>query len=314
MHSDEGCHYLITQGAILSRSNVIWFEHNNMNALEVCLQTVNEEDAKSNRPINRRFIVTEGVFHNHGDLCKLNKIVELKETYKYRLILDDSHAIGTVHEKGTPGYFNIPHTKVDMYFGGMDKALGSTGGFCVGNKEIIRHQTLSGAGYVFSASAPPFSCTAAQTAIQLMEENGREYVKEIQGNAQLMRKLLKDDSGKQRPRWNMGEQNQISPLIHLRFDDKFVSDDVAEQYLDVVASEARKKGVLVYTAVYLPQEFGIPDKSDPRPSLRICVTRQHTKEQLTKSADIIKSLLMEVVNNGGQFQDVSHDHDEEKIN
>ena len=36
---------------------------------------------------------------------------------------------------------NIAHTKVDMYFGGMDKALGSTGGFCVGNKEIIRHHS-----------------------------------------------------------------------------------------------------------------------------------------------------------------------------
>ena len=184
----------------------------------------------------------------------------------------------------------------------------------MGNKEIIRHQTLSGAGYVFSASAPPFSCTAAQTAIQLMEENGREYVKEIQGNAQLMRKLLRDDSGKQRPRWDMGEQNQISPLIHLRFDDKFVSDDVAEQYLDVVASEARKKGVLVYTAVYLPQEFGIPDKSDPRPSLRICVTRQHTKEQLTKAAGILTTLLVGVSENKLGLQDVSHDHDEEKIN
>jgi len=307
---DEGCHYLITQGAILSRSNVIWFDHNNMNALEVCLQTVNEEDTKSNRPINRRFIVSEGVFHNHGDICRLNKMVELKERYKYRLILDDSHGLGTVHEKGTPGHFNIAHSKIDMYFGGMDKALGSTGGFCVGNKEIIRHQTLSGAGYVFSASAPPFSCTAAQTAIQLMEENGKEFVREIQSNAQWMRRLLRDDAAKQRPRWETGERNEISPLIHLRFSDKFVSDELAEQYLEVVASEARKKGVLLYTAIYLPQEFGIPDKADPRPSLRICVSRQHTKEQLTKCADLIKRLLVDVVETG--IQDDPHDHDEEK--
>eukprot|EP00484_Ammonia_sp_Unknown_P018226 CAMPEP_0197031848 /NCGR_PEP_ID=MMETSP1384-20130603/10704_1 /TAXON_ID=29189 /ORGANISM="Ammonia sp." /LENGTH=522 /DNA_ID=CAMNT_0042461425 /DNA_START=28 /DNA_END=1596 /DNA_ORIENTATION=- len=310
---DEGCHYLITQGAILSRSNVIWFEHNNMDALEICLQTVNEQDVKSNRPLNRRFIVSEGIFHNSGDLCKLNKIIELKETYKYRLILDDSHGLGTVHEKGTPGYFNIKHSKVDMYFAGMDKALGSTGGFCIGNKEITHHQTLSGAGYVFSASAPPFSCTAAQTALRLLEENGKEYCQQVRSNAELMRKLLADDEHHAVARWNTGYNNVMSPLIHLRFNEKVIADDVAEQYFDSVASKARQQGVLVHSSIYLPQEFGISDKSDPRPSLRICVTREHTKEQLTKAAKIVKQLLVETIENKNQL-DVDHQHvnDEEK--
>eukprot|EP01084_Bolivina_argentea_P150896 263455_1 len=312
---DEGCHYLITQGAILSRSNVIWFEHNNMSALEMCLQTVNEEDNKTNRPLNRRFIVTEGVFANHGDICKLNRIIELKEIYKYRLIMDDSHGLGTIHAKGTPGFYNIKHDKVDMYFAGMDKSLGSTGGFCIGNKEITHHQTLSGAGYVFSASAPPFQCKAAQVSLKLMNENGTELIKELKGNSELMRKLLIDNEcndGKKR--WNTGYNNLLSPLIHLRFNDKLISDDLGEQYFDAIAYECRQKGVLVYNAIYLPQEFGISDKSDPKPSLRIQINIKHTKEQLTKAAKIIKSLLNDAFNNKSKFvlDNNNQNHEDEK--
>ena len=60
---DEGCHYLITQGAMLSRANVIWYPHNDMKQLESYLQTVQEQDERLNRPLNRRYIVTEGLFH-----------------------------------------------------------------------------------------------------------------------------------------------------------------------------------------------------------------------------------------------------------
>jgi len=307
---DEGCHYLITQGAVLSRSNVIWFEHNNMAALEVCLQTVAEADAKSNRPVNRRFIVSEGVFHNHGDVCALAKLVELKETYKYRLILDDSHAIGTLHPKGTPGFVGVPHTKVDMYLGGLDTALGSTGGFCVGSKEITHHQTLSGAGYVFSASAPPFSCTAAQTVLEILEESGEEMVRELQTKATVMRRLLRDDDGKGKARWSLGDKGSVAPLMHLKLDAQFVSESEAEAYLERVAEGARREGVFVHCALYLPQEYGISDKADPAASLRICVTREHSMQQLESAARIIKRLLVEV---GEVGQEVVEVIDEEKL-
>merc|ERR1712154_410723 len=64
--------------------------------------------------------------------------------------------------------------------------------------------------------------------------------------------------------------------IHLRFNEKWIDDASAQDVFEVVAHEARKKGVLVHASIYLPQEFGISDKADPRPSLRIVVTRMHT--------------------------------------
>merc|ERR1712154_516023 len=135
---------------------------------------------------------------------------------------------------------------------------------------------------------------------------------ELTNNAGLIRKLLSDDQDQQR--WNMGHNNMLSPLIHLRFNEKWVNDDIAHRYFEIIANEARKKGVLVYNAIYLPQEFGISDKADPRPSLRICVTTKHTKQQLTKAADIIKSLLIQALEKKQDFiESHMNQYDEEEM-
>ena len=38
-------------------------------------------------------------------------------------------------------------------------SLASIGGFCSGEREIVDHQRLSGLGYCFSASLPPYLAT-----------------------------------------------------------------------------------------------------------------------------------------------------------
>merc|ERR1719384_586675 len=103
-----------------------------------------------------------------------------------------------------------------------------------------------------------------------------------------------------------------SPLIHLRFNEKWIDDASAEDVFEAIANEARNKGVLVHASIYLPQEFGISDKADPRPSLRIVVTRKHTKEQLGKAAEIIRALLIDAVDKKTHFGDDGLAMDEEK--
>ena len=43
------------------------------------------------------------------------------------------------------------------------------GGFCCGNHEMVDHQRLSGLGYCFSASLPPYLATAAIGALNVLE-------------------------------------------------------------------------------------------------------------------------------------------------
>lgn len=71
--ADKACNYAIQKGLQISRSTVRYFEHNDMEDLENVLKKVAKENKK--KPLTRRFIITEGLFENVGDMCDLPKIV-----------------------------------------------------------------------------------------------------------------------------------------------------------------------------------------------------------------------------------------------
>ena len=68
-------------------------------------------------------------------------------------------------------------------------SLASIGGFCAGDREIVDHQRLSGLGYCFSASLPPYLAVAASGALQRMQEHP-ELLKRLRERAASMRRLL----------------------------------------------------------------------------------------------------------------------------
>jgi serine palmitoyltransferase len=71
--ADKAVNFAVRKGMQISRSTVRWYEHNDMEDLEKVLQKVVKEQAK--KPLTRRFIITEGLFENIGDVVNLPKIV-----------------------------------------------------------------------------------------------------------------------------------------------------------------------------------------------------------------------------------------------
>ena len=71
--ADKAVNYAIRKGIQISRSAVRWYEHNDMEDLQRVLARVTKEQAK--KPLTRRFIITEGLFENVGDMVDLPKIV-----------------------------------------------------------------------------------------------------------------------------------------------------------------------------------------------------------------------------------------------
>ena len=71
--ADRCVNYAIRKGIQISRSTVRWFEHNDLGDLERVLQRVVKE--MRNKPLTRRFIITEGLFENVGDSPDLVKLV-----------------------------------------------------------------------------------------------------------------------------------------------------------------------------------------------------------------------------------------------
>ena len=71
--ADKAVNYAVRKGMQISRSTIRWFEHNDMDDLESVLKKVVKEQAK--KPLTRRFIITEGLFENIGDVVDLPKLV-----------------------------------------------------------------------------------------------------------------------------------------------------------------------------------------------------------------------------------------------
>ena len=71
--ADRGVGYATLKGIQISRSMVRWYEHNDMKDLERVLERVTKEQA--GKPLTRRFIVTEGLFENIGDIPDLPTLV-----------------------------------------------------------------------------------------------------------------------------------------------------------------------------------------------------------------------------------------------
>lgn len=168
--ADKAVNYPIRKGLQISRSQVRWYEHNDMADLERVLQRVVKEG--QGKPLTRRFIVTEGLFENVGDVVDLPKLIELKLKYKFRVILDETWSYGILGRtgRGVTEQQNVDPENVDLLIGGLAGALASGGGFCAGSDEVVEHQRLSAASYTFSAALPALLATTASETVALLQE------------------------------------------------------------------------------------------------------------------------------------------------
>ena len=75
------------------------------------------------KPLNRRFIVVEGIYKASGDLAPLDKIVELKRKYKFRLVVDESFAFGVLGDSGRGAceHFGLGPKDVEIVCSSMGK-------------------------------------------------------------------------------------------------------------------------------------------------------------------------------------------------
>lgn len=168
--ADKAVNYPIRKGLQISRSTVRWYEHNDMEDLERVLKRVVKEG--QGKPLTRRFIVTEGLFENVGDVVDLPALIEFKFKYKFRILLDETWSYGILGRtgRGVTEHQNVDPTNVDMIVGGLAGALSSGGGFCAGTEEIVEHQRLSAAAYTFSAALPALLATTASETVTLLQE------------------------------------------------------------------------------------------------------------------------------------------------
>eukprot|EP00633_Aureoumbra_lagunensis_P006879 CAMPEP_0197318688 /NCGR_PEP_ID=MMETSP0891-20130614/52090_1 /TAXON_ID=44058 ORGANISM="Aureoumbra lagunensis, Strain CCMP1510" /NCGR_SAMPLE_ID=MMETSP0891 /ASSEMBLY_ACC=CAM_ASM_000534 /LENGTH=396 /DNA_ID=CAMNT_0042809279 /DNA_START=446 /DNA_END=1636 /DNA_ORIENTATION=- len=196
---DQAISEPLKTGCVLSRANVLAYKHNDADDLLRILKAVAHDDLKKNRKpaSQRRFIVTEAIFRDGADVAPLKDIIDLKQKFGYRLILDEALSFGVLgpNGKGLHEAQGIPISAIDATLIDLGPALGSVGGLCLGSVEVIEHQRLSGAGYCFSAAAPPFVSACALEALDILqsqahlavENNPNSTLSRLQLNAKALR-------------------------------------------------------------------------------------------------------------------------------
>ncbi len=170
--ADKAVNYSIRKGVQASRSHIRWYNHGDMAHLEKVMQAVVKEQAKAKK-LTRRFIVTEGLFETLGDSIDLPKLVELKEKYKFRIILDETWSFGVLGRtgRGLTEAQNVDPQQVDMIVGSLSGPLCAGGGFCCGTKDVVEHQRITSSAYTFSAALPAMLAMTASETVHLLQSN-----------------------------------------------------------------------------------------------------------------------------------------------
>ncbi|GMM43541.1 serine C-palmitoyltransferase [Pichia kluyveri] len=218
---DGGAYVGLQKAAMISRCNIEWFNHNDLDDLESILENLSKDLEQG--PLNRRFIVTEGLSENFGDSPDLKRLVEIKNKYKFRLILDESNSIGTLGDngRGLPEVYNIPRSEIEITIGSMARSFGSSGGFCAGDKDMIYHQILTSNAYVFSAALPPYCAVAVSTIIKAIIDEEVEgkvnpHIRPLKENSAYLHSLF--NNSKELSKYVTVKSDSYSPSLHLRID------------------------------------------------------------------------------------------------
>lgn len=279
---DASCSFTVQNGCHLSRARVLRFAHNDMADLERVLRQVAEEDRRARRPLTRRFIVVEGIYANTGEVAPLAAIRRLKEQYKYRLVVDESLSLGVMGAtgRGAAQAAGCEPADVEVVAASLGNALATVGGICAGDREIVDHQRLSGLGYCFSASLPPYLASAAVAALDVLEgAAGRERMRQLHDAARAFRAAAAAIPGL---RVVGGEESGASPLVHLRLDPPPASPadyDAGDLLLQRVVQDCLDSArVLFCVAKYSPLE----QQREP-PSIRVAVSAAHSPADIARA-------------------------------
>jgi len=149
---DSESHACILDGLRLSLAKRFVYQHNDMDSLRKQLNHALPVAEQNGGGI---LVITEGVFGMAGDLGKLDMIVEMKNEFPFRLLVDDAHGFGTMGKTGAgvAEHFNCT-ANVDVLFGTFAKSMAGIGGFVVSEREIIDHLRYNMRSQIFAKSLP----------------------------------------------------------------------------------------------------------------------------------------------------------------
>ena len=181
--SDSLNHASLIDGIRLCKAQRLRYANSDMADLEAKL--IEAQGARF------RLVVTDGVFSMDGTYANLSAICDLAERYDALVMVDDSHAIGFIGERGagTPELLGV-EGRVHITSGTFGKALGgASGGYITAAQAVIDLLRQRARPYLFSNSLAPGIVTATLKALELLEQGASLRLQLAENTAYFRRRM-----------------------------------------------------------------------------------------------------------------------------
>ena len=179
--SDELNHGSIIDGVRLTKAQRAVYPHNDVEALERIL--------RENKGVDRKLIITDGVFSMDGDIAPLDEITAVAEEHDAMVFVDDCHGEGVLGDgRGIVAHFGL-QGRVDFEVGSYSKAMGVQGGILAGTAQTREHALNHSRSWLLSGSQPPGVAAAQKAAVEVIV-NEPEHVERLWSNTDYFRREL----------------------------------------------------------------------------------------------------------------------------
>jgi glycine C-acetyltransferase len=161
------------------------YSNNDMADLEEKLKQADADGARY------KLIVTDGVFSMDGIIADLESVCDLADKYNALVMVDDSHAVGFIGDKGRGTHEHCGvMSRVDIITGTLGKALGgASGGYTSARKEIVEWLRQRSRPYLFSNTLAPVIASASLRVLDMLE-SGDELRQKLKRNSEYFREKM----------------------------------------------------------------------------------------------------------------------------
>lgn len=258
---DSESHACILDGLRMHMGKRFVFPHNDLDKFEQQLKRARKLADQTGGGI---LVITEGVFGMPGDLGNLSGILQFKDKYGFRLLVDDAHGFGTMgkYGAGTSEEQGVVDG-VDVYFGTFAKAMAGIGAFVASEKPIIKALTFNMRSQVFAKSLPMPMVIGSLKRLELIR-NHPELKDKLWTIVHALQNGLRDKG------FDIGRtQSPVTPV--------FLKGGLSEA-TQIVADLRENYGVFCSMVIYPVVPRGVI-------MLRLIPTASHTLEDVTYTID-----------------------------
>lgn len=279
---DSECHACLIDGIRLHKAKGgIYYKylHNNMESLEKNLMRASKYVNQTGGGI---LVITEGVFGMTGELGKLNEIVNFKNKFEFKLLVDDAHGFGVMGKngKGTGEYFDCQN-QIDLYFATFTKAMSSMGAFIGADSEVINYLKYNSRSQIFAKALPIGYVIGGIKRLELIKENPQFRTK-LWHIAGMLQKGLKEKG------FNMGNTNtHVCPVL---LNQEFTHNEALNLINDLRENMNIFCSVVIYPVV--PKDILM---------LRLIPTSMHSEEDVNYTVDCFEIVRNRLFNGEYRF-------------